>query len=402
MAIGAASELLNERLVDHVLKDVESAVRRKPANEPRVAGVVRTLAPYSEKVRDTIATCTDTFIRRGSFDRILFMACIRALAEVGDDRAGELVSKALSSDEESAGFSTLLAASYVRGPSVVEPLARVAKSKHPHLAFVAEVARAARGECDGTHLTAIAPKIKESQRIAMCLDVFVPLSKSNRLPPSVAPSLSVLRDAERHLGRWLVLAEVATRASDPRPLEEASERSKSGSSSSKAAWALAAWALSNNPSPPTARPTIELVARLSDRPSAERDMAFLFRLAAARVPSCRPMLESAIKGLPLEDDVSVRAACFLVRDHNRENMREALIATAKTSKREDLRGLAIAALWDADEREIALDLANQTAKSRSLPTAAWAGLVQAAKEQEWDTLLVREAPFRRIQLGWLE
>jgi len=114
------------------------------------------------------------------------------------------------------------------------------------------------------------------------------------------------------------------------------------------------------------------------------------------------MLEGAIKAVPLEDDISVRAACFLVRDHDRADLRDALIDTAKTAKREDLRGTAIAALWDAEQRDTAVALANQASKSRSLTTAAWAGLVHAAHEQKWDALLMREAPFRRIQWGWLE
>ncbi len=402
MANGASGELLNKALVDRVSADIGSALRRRPAHEPRLAGIVRTLTPHSTTLREAVTAGTETLIRRGSFDRCLFMACIRTLGELDEQRAGELVGKALLATEESGGFSTLCAASFVRGPVVAEPLAKVATSRHPHLAFVAEVARAARGECDGTHMTAIAPKIKESHRITMCVEVFVPLSRGDFLPPSVAPALAVLRDAERHLGRWLVLAEVATRAKDPGPLAEALDRAKEGPSSARAAWTLVAWALSGDPNPPTARPTVELVARLSDRPSADRDTTFLFRLAAARASTCRPMLEGTIKTLPLADDVAVRAAGFLVRDHDRKDLRDALVSTAKTSKREDLRGMAMAALWDAGERQLAVSLAKPASRSRSLPTAAWAGLVQAADEHKWEHMLVDEASFRRMQWGWIE
>ena len=44
---------------------------------------------------------------------------------------------------------------------------------------------------------------------------------------------------ERHLGRWLVMAEIAHRGGDRRPLQEAIERTVSGPDSSRAAWTLA-------------------------------------------------------------------------------------------------------------------------------------------------------------------
>jgi hypothetical protein len=402
MAKGVPAEWLHKALVDRVSADIGSALRRRPAHEVRLAGVIRVLAPHSPTIRDAVANATETLIRRGSFDRCLFTACVRAIAETDEERAGSLLGKVLSSAEDSGGFSALCAASFVRDPGLGEPLAKVATSRHPHLAFAAEVARSARNECDGTHLTAIAPKIKESHRITMCVEIFVPLSRGDFLPFNVTPALSVLRDAERHLGRWLVLAEVATRAQDPGPLAEAQDKAKNGPSSARAAWSLVAWALARDPNPPAARPTVELVARLSDRPSADRDTTFLFRLADSRAVSCRPMLEASVKTLPLPDEVAIRAAGYLLRDHDRGDLREALIAAAKTSKREDLRGMAIAVLWDAGEREIAATLAQSALRSRSLPTAAWAALVHAAQQHHWEQQLVNEPSFRRMQWGWVE
>src|SRR4029078_1173857 len=102
-------------------------------------------------------------------------------------------------------------------PRAPEPAA----GRQSQLAFGAETARVCRRESNGAHLTSIAPMIKESHRISLCVDVFVPLARSApALLPSVAvgPALSVLRGAERHLGRWLVLADVATKAGDPGPL----------------------------------------------------------------------------------------------------------------------------------------------------------------------------------------
>lgn len=402
MAKGARAEVLNKTLVDRVSADIASALRRRPAHEQRLAGVIRALTPWSPSIHAAVTEATSTLIRRGSFDRCLFTACVRALAESNSKKTANLIGKALLANEDAGGLSTLCAAAFVAEPSLAEPLARVATSRHPHVSFAAEIARAARGECDGTHLTAIAPKIKESHRISMCVEIFVPLSRGSYLPRHVTPALAVLRDAERHLGRWLVLAEVATRAEDPKPLEEAREKAKNGPSSARSAWTLVAWALAGGTPPPSTRPTVELVARLSDRPSADRDTTFLFRLAAAGAPSARPMLEGAAKNNPIADEVGVRAALFLLRDHERADLRDALVSVAKTSKREDLRGMAMAALWDAGEREAALGLANAAQRSRSLPTAAWAGLVRLADEQKWDQPVIDEPTFRRLQWGWVE
>src|SRR4029079_7932549 len=91
------------------------------------------------------------------------------------------------------------------------------------LAFAAELARVARGESTGTPLLALAPKLKEEYRIALCRDVFVPLRQGPALGPGGTPAGAVLRGAERHLGRWLVFAEVEQRAGDETARREALE-----------------------------------------------------------------------------------------------------------------------------------------------------------------------------------
>ncbi|MCU0693657.1 MAG: hypothetical protein MUF54_19895 [Polyangiaceae bacterium] len=402
MATGDQTEILGSDVVERVRSDIATALRRRPAHEVRLAGVVRALAPHSVGIRDGVRDAVEMLVRRGSYDRPLYVGLVRAMAESGTDGAAQLLAKAVAANEDAGGFATLSAACFEDGSELADALARVAASRHPHVAFAAEIARSARGESNGMHLTGIAPKIKEAHRISLCVELFLPLSRYHRLPTHVAPALRVLRDTERHLGRWLVLAEVATHANDPAPLEEATHRAKNGSSGARAAWSLVAWALSGSAEPPSTRPTVELVARLSDRPSADRDTTFLFRLAAARAPCARPMLESLTKTAPLTGEVGVRAASHLARDHGRADLLPAIESLAKVSKREDLRGMAIAALWDAGTRDRALDLARQAARSRSLPSAAWAALVRAAAEQAWAQPVIEEATFRRMQWGWLE
>src|SRR5439155_23569160 len=130
------------------------------------------------------------------------------LADARDPRAAEIAKSALASDD-AGGTATLGAACSIDDGSLGPILSKIAASRQSHLAFAAETARVARRESNGAHLTALAPMIKESHRISLCVELFVPLARSAPVPAHIGPALGVLRGAERHLGRWLVLADVA-------------------------------------------------------------------------------------------------------------------------------------------------------------------------------------------------
>jgi hypothetical protein len=393
------ADVIDEQVVARLSAELRAALRRRPAQEARLAGVLRALAPHSSGLADGLLEAFELMVKRASFDRPLYAASVRVLGEAADRRATPSFKKALEA-EEAGNFGTLSAACRTTDPGLAEPLAKVARSRHAHLAFAGEVARIARGESGGEHVTSLAPKIKESHRIALCLELFVPLTWSKPLPVAIAPALAVLREAERHLGRWLVLAEVAARAGDGGPLAQASLRSHEGPLSSRAAWAMAAWALSLASPPPAIRPTVELVARLSDRPSADRDTTFLFRLARQKAPAARSMLEGLAKA-PLNDEAGVRAALHLIRDYDDARPRELLRVAASSARREALRGLAVAALFDAGDREWAVDSAKSLMTSRHLSSVAWGALIQAAHAKNTPEVTT-EASVRRIQFGWSE
>jgi hypothetical protein len=392
-------ELLGVEPVERLEAFIVGALRRKPAQEPKLTGALRALAPHSGRLVRVLASTVETLVKRGSFERPLYAGAVRALAELDPAAAAVELERALGADE-AGGLATLSATAMVPGERLSEPLARVAGSRHPHLAFAAEVARIARGESGGSHIASLAPKIKESHRISLCVEVFVPLLRHPALPVTIAPALAVLRDTERHLGRWLVFGEIAARAGDPKPMEEARDRATAGPSSARAAWALVAWALSDGGDTPSVRPTVELVSRLSDRPSADRDPTFLYRLAEARVPAARPMLESLARG-PLRTDVAVRSAMYLARDHGREDLRTALGGLAGSSKKDALRGIAAAALYDLGDRERPAALTEDLVQSRQLCTSTWGALLRAAQAGGVERL-VSEPTYRRVQLGWLE
>jgi hypothetical protein len=425
-----------------LVADVVAALKRRPVGEAKLAGAARALAPHCGDVRKTLCEALEVLVRRASFERELYGTAVRALTELTEKRALPPLRDALAS-EEAGGFAALSAACFSRDASLSAPLSRAASSRHAHVAFAAEVARLARGEASAARLESLAPKIKESHRIALCVEMFVPLvwtarasgarreeggaareggaevaraGDSPQMPASVAAALAVLRGAERHLGRWLVLAEVAVRAGDPLPVIEARARSEEGPVSSRSAWTLVRWALESirfeRPSdqaraeaapaaaePPPVRPTAELVARLSDRPSSDRDMSFLFRLARTGAPGARPMLEGIAK-VPLADEVAVRAAGSLARAYGREDLRRELLALARDPKREELRGLAAATLWDAGDRGPAEEAAESLLESKALASQVWASLVRGVPRAE--TELVSEPRFRRVQWGWLE
>lgn len=421
-----------EEELDLVLK---SRKKGEGGSDTKLVGALRPLAPLSPSLRGRLAEAVAAIAKRGG-SRELAAGSLRTLAECHDPSVPALLKVALA-EADGGGSAALSAACFTKDASLSPLLAKLAGSRQSHLAFSAETARVARGESNGQHLAALAPMIKESHRISLCVELFVPLVRGAPVPACIGPALGVLRSAERHLGRWLVLAEVAVKAGDLSPLVEAKQKSEVGPSSARAAWSLVHWALAETagqaPAEPQVRPTVELVARLSDRPSADRDTTFLFRMARSGAAVTKNMLDSLAKGAPLADEVALRAALHLVRDHGREDLRPSLVAAAASAPKaldvaagsapkEELRGVATAALWDAGMENEAKAAAADLLASPVLGNVAWAALVRAAAahprtvraargnardagagdKMRGEDLVLSEAPLRWIQWGWLE
>lgn len=393
--------MIGDAAIERLVDEVRSALRRRPSNEARLAGTLRAISRLSPALLGELVVAVETIARRGSFERPLYGAAVRSLGEHGEARLTPILVKVIASDE-AGGLASLAAACFSRDASLGASLSRAAMNRHPVLAFAAEVARLTRGESRGELIASLAPKIKEAHRIALCSELFVSLLSRPPLPLSVAPALAVLRDAERHLGRWLLLGELATRAGDPKPLAEAQTRARSGPVSARAAWQLVAWALDPEAPSPSTRPTVELIARLSDRPSADRDATFLFRMAAAKAPTARAMLEGIARGSSLGDEASVRAALHLCRDYGQERQAVALAQTGKSPRKDALRGLAAAALYDCGQSQDAVRLAGELEGTRHLPAIGWTSLVRATAAGARSGVLVSEANFRRMQQGSCE
>jgi hypothetical protein len=397
----AELNVIGDAAVERLVDEVRSALRRRPAHEARLAGTLRAISQLSPELLRELLVAVETVARRGSFERPLYCSAVRSLSEQGEARLTPILVKVIATDE-AGGLASLAAACFTQDSSLSAPLARAAMNRHPVLAFAAELARLTRGESKGELIASLAPKIKEAHRIALCSELFVSLLPRSPLPLAVAPALAVLRDAERHLGRWLLLGELATRAGDPKPLAEARARARTGPVSARAAWQLVAWALDPEAPLPSTRPTVELIARLSDRPSADRDATFLFRMAAAKAPSARAMLEGIARGSSLGDEASVRAALHLCRDYGQERQATALAQAGKSPRKDALRGLAAAALYDCGRNGDALLLAGELDGTRHLPALGWASLVRATAAGARSGVLVSETNFRRMQQGSCE
>ncbi|RLB62507.1 MAG: hypothetical protein DRI90_08945 [Deltaproteobacteria bacterium] len=386
------------RLVDWLVK----ALRRKPAAEPQGAAALRVAAPHCAKLRKQLVVAAQTLIRRRSYGRPLYGAVIRSLADQGDRQLPGLLASALA-DPDGGGLSTLAAAARCRSPKLGAPLMRLMGSRRVDLAFGAELVCRLRADGRPDHLLDAAARLKESSRILLCTQLLAPMvtadSKPVALPRAVAPAMGVLRNSERHLGRWLVFAKVGMRGGDPGPLEEADKRACHGTRSSRAAWTLLAWALAPQREVPSVKATTDIVARLSDRPTAERDLSFLFLLARVGATGARPMLEVLAKP-PLREAVHVRGAGVLARCYDDGTALSPLRAVADGRTGHRLRGVAVAALWDAGQQTEACQRAAVLQDARSLSCSVWGGLVLGQGRSR--TQVMSESSFRLLEPGWVE
>ncbi|MCA9618105.1 MAG: hypothetical protein KC731_03765 [Myxococcales bacterium] len=386
-----------KRTEDRLVEWVERALRRKPSAEAVTAGAVREAARHSKKLQKALVHATDVLASRGAFQRPLYQAAVGALAETKERRLGPLLVEAMQ-QSDAGSLATIAASRECRSKRIDDALVRAAACRHPEIAFAAVLVHRMRaGGGKGLAMMSAVARMKESSRIDLCTHLLAPLMMAEvpALPSPVGGGLRALRDAERHLGRWLVLARAGLKSGDVSALEEADRRRRHGSSSAQAAWSLMRWALLPGETAPEVRPTAEIVFRLSDRPTSERDTSFLFHLAEAQAEGARGLLES-MSHRPLRRATAVRAAGALARCYDAKAALGDLREVAD-GRRGPLAGLAVAALHDAGEHAEARHRAAELSEARSLPTSVWGGLVLSAAGQP----VISETSFRRLERGWM-
>lgn len=378
-------------------KEVTAALRRRPPGEERLAGALRALAPKSEEGLALLVDTATTLARRGAFERPLLQGSLRALVEVGDERVAHVLSAALSTDDVPLGV--LGAICFCKEKSLEGALVRGAIGRPPPVLFVVEMARVLRGESRGDSLEALALRLKEASRIDLCSEVFWPMLRAEQPCEEATAALAVFRDAERHLGRWRLLAELAVRSGDERPRQRAQTLASEGPVSARGAWALIDWALSRSTEPPPHRSSLDVLVRLSDRPTNEKNLSFLFRLASLGALQLRAHLEGLAEHLATGDENAIRAAFFLIRDHGREDLRERVRGVARLRK-EGSWGLAAAVLHDLGD-SAAEEIAKNCLEARSLTAVAWGGLVLSSMTEPARVPLLVEPRVRQLHLGLL-
>lgn len=394
-------DLLGPQTVDRLETELRSALRRRPANEARLGGALQLLAPYSDRLREAMLAALDVLVHREVYLRPLYLFILRGLVACREQAVAPLLCRVLSRDD-GGGLGTLAAAAMCTQSGIGAPLVKLAVSRSPHLSFAGELARVARGESAGQGLTESALRIKESHRLEVVNCLVLPLVRERQICPGAQAGIRVLQDAERHLGRWLLFGELAQLCGDTSPLITARERVAKGPSSARSAWSLVAWSLQGGSTSLTVRPTVEMVSRLSDRPSAERDLSFLFRMAAARIATARPMLEALCSSQHLGNECAVRAAGYLLReDGDRSDLQRRLLDVVRSAKQEDLRGLALAAL-QGSRPDVAANATPDFVRSRQLQNTVFSALVRLAQKGRPVSDLLSEPVYRRGQLGWLD
>lgn len=382
--------------------ELEATLKRRLPHEGVIGGAFRLLWDTSVSLRRAGREAFALLLRRRSFDRPLFSALVRALSEDSRTSSRDLVREAVA-DEEAALCGALAAGCASTDLALAPLLEQRARSPKAFVAFAAECARILRGEANGARLASLAPRIKEDYRLLLIRDIFVPLAR-RQVPkqPDIGPGLFVLSQAERHLGRWLALGEVATAAGSDIFRNRARELAKSGPESSRGAWSLVEWVLAERAGEKSLLPGVRLqaetLARLSDRPSAERDWTFLFRLGAELQGSqARGALEK-LATAKLDDAAKIRALRALSVTGHVES-RAQLRALAEGEGASDVRGLATAALFDAGDHEHARECAASLVVAKELPAVIWGSLVRLADAAR---PVVDESRVRWIERGECE
>src|SRR6187455_1118242 len=71
---GSVTDVLGDEPVHKLERDIASALRRRPAHEPQLAGILREVAQFSPRLLEALERSVALFVKRGSFDRTLYAA----------------------------------------------------------------------------------------------------------------------------------------------------------------------------------------------------------------------------------------------------------------------------------------------------------------------------------------
>src|SRR3954462_3852562 len=99
MRTGERAEILNKGALTRLESEVTAALRRRSPSEPKLAGVLRTLAPFSSGVRNILSEVALVLFRRGACERELYASAVRSLSEAQDKRVLAVLKGALATED---------------------------------------------------------------------------------------------------------------------------------------------------------------------------------------------------------------------------------------------------------------------------------------------------------------
>jgi len=95
----ARAEIVDKATRARFESELDAALKRKPTNEVKLAGALRAVAVLSPALRGALVEATQMMVRRGSYAREIYGACLRTLAECDDRNVPALLKTALAADD---------------------------------------------------------------------------------------------------------------------------------------------------------------------------------------------------------------------------------------------------------------------------------------------------------------
>ncbi len=362
---------LEQRCIERLTTSLRAALKRRTSAEGRLAGALAIVAPHSSALLDEMTQALETLLLREQVERPLFKAGVHALLKANAVRGGEFLCRGLLFTEDP---HLLVSGRFTKSAELTGTLQRIASKAKAQATFCAELARVSRGESRGARLVEVATRMKESDRLELIERLLLLDEPASPIPAHAWPALRILRDAERHVGRWLAWAELGGALGRDESIKLARQRMERSGRTSRTAWQLACWALSGDGEDlPLRIPSLVQLDRLGGLSACRAAPAFVFRIAEHDVEYARPRLRDLV--VDSEPSVQVRARVHLARSGDSESLHW-LQRTAEGRGSGTMRALCVGAMFDVTGKPQPAPV--ELTRGKALEPAVWLGLLALA------------------------
>src|SRR5689334_20393383 len=87
----ARAEIIDKTTRLRLADELDAALKRRPTNEAKLSGALRAVGSLSPALRNTLLEAAQVMVRRGSYTREVYAACMRTLAEAEDRHVTSLL-----------------------------------------------------------------------------------------------------------------------------------------------------------------------------------------------------------------------------------------------------------------------------------------------------------------------